>query len=79
MGSAFPFDEDLPFEEKVKCFEDEELLEIWAESQEMECMMDLNEPVETEGGACFEQVIVQELNLRLGKKIARSPRRGAPL
>lgn len=72
MASAIPFDEDLPFEEKVKCFADDELLEIWAESQEMENMIQMNFPPDLMDVACFEQVIIHELTVRLGKKLIRS-------
>lgn len=69
MGSAFPFDDDLPFEEKVKCFADDELLEIWEESQEMESMLALNFPAEILNGSYFEQAIIHELTVRLGRKL----------
>lgn len=72
MASAYPFDEDLPFEEKVKCFADEELLEIWVESQEMECMLAF--PPEMTNGAYFEQAIINELSIRLSRRIALSRR-----
>lgn len=72
MASAIPFDDDLPFEEKVKCFADEELLEIWAESQEMENMLQMNYPPAMLDCAYFEQAIIHELNVRLGKKLIRS-------
>lgn len=74
MGSAVPFDDDLPFEEKVKCLADEELLEIWAESQEMEEMYARN----FSGGFLpmpgFEQAIVNELTIRLGKRLVANSR-----
>lgn len=71
MGSFVPFDDDLPFEEKVKCFADDELLEIWAESQEMQNMMQMNFPPDLLDGAYFEQAIIHELTVRLGKKLIR--------
>lgn len=72
MASAIPFDNDLPFEEKVKCFADDELLEIWVESQEMENMLQMNIPAGIINGAYFEQAIINELNIRLGKRLVRA-------
>lgn len=72
MASAIPFDDDLPFEEKVKCFADDELLEIWAESQEMENMLQMNYSPALLDGVNFERAIVNELTIRLGKKLIRS-------
>ncbi len=75
MGTAFPFNDDLPFEEKVKCFEDQELLEIWEESQEMESMLAQNLSPDMLNSAYFEQAIIHELTIRLGRRIASSHRK----
>lgn len=74
MGSAVPFSDELPFEEKVKCLADDELLEIWAESQQMENMLGMRFP----GVMClapdYEQTILTELFLRVGRKLADAPK-----
>ena len=70
MGSAIDF-EDEPFEEKVKALEDEELLEIWEESQLAEqTLMDQFPQAEILPRTC-EQVIVTELFLRNGRRLGR--------
>ena len=70
MGTFMPFSEDVPFEEKVKCLADEELLEIWAESQEVENMINMRMPTEFRLPPGYEQTIINELSLRLGKRLA---------
>ena len=35
MGSCQPFKDDAPFADKVKTLEDDELLEIWEETQQL--------------------------------------------
>lgn len=72
MGSAMPFSEDLPFEEKVKCFADEELLEIWAESQEMENFINMRLSGDVELHPGYERAIINELTLRLNKRLLKS-------
>lgn len=72
MASAIPFDDDLPFEEKVKCLADEELLEIWAESQEMESYMGRHVPSDLLIAPSYEQAIIHELTIRLGRRVAAS-------
>lgn len=72
MGSVVPFSEDLPFEEKVKCFADDELLEIWAESQEMENFLNMRMPEEIKLHPGYERAIINELTLRLNKRLVKS-------
>lgn len=69
MGSAMPFDEDQPFEEKVKCLADEELLEIWAESQEVENFLSQRLPHDCSPQPAYEQAIIRELSLRMQKRL----------
>lgn len=69
MGRAMPFSENQPFEEKVKCLADEELLEIWVESQQIEGMINAGLPPGCVIAPNFEQAIVAELSARLGKKL----------
>lgn len=72
MGTAVPFNEDQPFEEKVKCLADEELLEIWAESQQMENLLNMRLPMSVSLSPGYEQTIINELTLRLGRRVAAS-------
>lgn len=76
MGTVMPFDDDLPFEEKVKSLADEELLEIWAESQQMECFLNERLPAAFIPVTDYEQAIVNELFVRSGRRLVtpRPPR-----
>ena len=75
MGCATPFQDDLPFEEKVKCLADEELLEIWAESQQIEVMLASSLPRGCYATPNVEKVIVDELTARTGRRLARPGQR----
>ena len=39
MGSCIPFIDEQPFAERVKSLADDELLEIWEETQQLENML----------------------------------------
>lgn len=70
MGSAFPFAEDESFDRKVKCMADEELLEFWEESQQLENM--LNAGAGTSRYVLspeYERVILNELFLRRTRQL----------
>lgn len=69
MGSAVDL-EDEPFEEKVKTLEDEELLEIWEESQLAEQTLMAQYPQAEILPKTCEQVIITELFLRNGRRLA---------
>lgn len=69
MASAFPFDEDEPFSQKVKCLADDELLEIWAESQQIEGIICSFMPSGAVISPDYEQTIVKELYLRSTLKL----------
>lgn len=71
MGSAMPFDDDVPFEEKVKCLSEEDLLEIWAESQRIETMINANLPPGYAISPNYENIIIMELTLRKNKSLAQ--------
>ena len=71
MGTAIPFSEDQPFEEKVKCLADEELLEIWAESQEMENLINTRMVPDFKMPECYERAILAELSLRVHKRLIK--------
>lgn len=70
MGSAYPFSEDDPFDLKVKSMADEELLEIWEESQHLENMLNAGA-----GGQRYmlapeyERAILEELFLRRARHV----------
>lgn len=68
MGTAEPFDENIPLESKLKCLPDEDLLDVWLESQQIEAMLDANLPWHDFPGENFEAVILQELSLRASRK-----------
>lgn len=70
MGSAFPFEEDESFDRKVKCMADEELLEFWEESQQLENM--LNAGAGTNRYVLspeYERAILNELFLRRTRQL----------
>lgn len=69
MGSFEPFDADDPFENKVKCLPEEDLLEIWVESQQLETMLNMQAPGHDFNGESFERAIVHELALRVTQKL----------
>lgn len=74
MGSAFPFEEDESFDRKVKCMADEELLEFWEESQQLENM--LNAGAGTNRYVLspeYERAILNELFLRRTRQLQTAP------
>lgn len=64
MASSAPFDDDMPFASKVKILADDELLEVWEETQQLALMLrqqlNTSAPLAPE----YEQLIVDELRLR---------------
>lgn len=64
MGSAEPFGKDMPLEMQIKSLPDEDLLDVWADSQELEAIMDERIPFRDLLGHDFENVIINELSLR---------------
>ena len=75
MGRAMPFDDNLPFSEKMKCLADEELVEIWAESQRIESIINAGLPPGYAIGPDYETAIINELTLRKTRRMAASPRK----
>lgn len=69
MGSCIPFADDESFAQKVKSLGDEELVEIWAETQQLEGM--LRQALHTDQPLApdYEQAIVAELFLRTGRRL----------
>lgn len=72
MASCIPFPDDQPFSEKVKSLEDEELLEIWEETQQIEGLIRAELHTDISLTPEFEQAIVAELNLRSSRQIGSS-------
>ena len=73
MGSCIPFSDEEPFAERVKSLADDELLEIWEETQQIENLLctEMNEDFSI--APDYEKVIVEELRLRSSRKL-RVPR-----
>ncbi len=70
MGSYLPFTDDQPFALKVKTLADEELLEIWEETQQIEGLIRKELHTDIALTPEYEQVIVAELSLRSGRRLA---------
>ncbi|WP_462324322.1 hypothetical protein [Desulfoplanes sp.] len=63
MAQAFPFGAEPDFEEEIKTLGNDELLDCWEQSQYVDAFMD-GEPRNEVRITAYEQVIVQELQLR---------------
>ena len=70
MATRTPFPEDQPFDVRLKSLADDELLDIWEETQELERILREEWDAELELAPEYERLIVQELQLRMGKKFA---------
>ena len=68
MATRIPFSEDQSFAVRLKSLADDELLDIWAETQELERLLREEWDAELELAPEYERLIVQELQLRQGKK-----------
>ena len=64
MGSCFPFDNDATFDDHVKTMADEELLEIWEETQKIDILLHRELSAGFSMAPEFEKAIVAELSLR---------------
>lgn len=69
MGCLVPFREDQSLEEKFKALADEELLEIWEESQQLEVLISSGFPGAAVVGPEFEKAIIAELSVRASRKL----------
>ncbi len=78
MGSYIPFADDQPFALKVKTLADEELLEIWEETQQIEGIIRKELHTDMKLTPEYEQVIVAELSLRSGRRLAERKTGDAP-
>lgn len=68
MAKLIPFAEDEPFGLQLKSLADDELLDIWAETQELDRMLREEWDVTLKYAPEYERLIVQELQLRSGQK-----------
>lgn len=78
MASAFPFSENEPFSQQVKCLADEELLEIWDESQHIENLIFPGLSQNSGFITDYEQTIVVELFLRASRKLCKPDAKSRP-
>ena len=69
MGSCIPFIDEQPFAERVKSLADDELLEIWEETQQLESMLCSALHTDLALAPDYEQVIVEELFLRSRRRV----------
>ncbi|WP_297828497.1 hypothetical protein [uncultured Desulfovibrio sp.] len=75
MGSFIPFSDEEPFVKRVKSLADDELLEIWEETQQIESLLCTEFQTDLSFAPDYEKVIVQELRLRSCRKL-RAPEPG---
>lgn len=64
MGQFFPNDDQFPIEDQLKTLADDELLDFWEETQQLE-QVTVEDP-HPENPDCmeYERIILQELMLR---------------
>ncbi|MDR3319697.1 MAG: hypothetical protein LBS77_01795 [Desulfovibrio sp.] len=67
MGSSVPFDDEISFIERIKTLSNEELIEIWEETQHIERFFSSELHLEVSFAMNYENVIVTELSLRACK------------
>ena len=69
MGSCIPFIDEQPFAERVKTMADDELLEIWEETQQLESILCSALHTDLALAPDYEKVIVDELFLRSSRRV----------
>lgn len=69
MGSCMPFSDEEPFAERVKSLADDELLEIWEETQQIESLLSTELHTDLAIAPDYEKAIVEELRLRSSRKL----------
>ena len=72
MGSCIPFADDEPFAQRVKTLADDELLEIWEETQQIESMLCSSLNSDLSIAPDYEKVIVEELFMRSSRRMGHS-------
>ncbi|MGE9986033.1 hypothetical protein [Desulfovibrio sp. SGI.169] len=75
MASCVPFSDEEPFVKRVKSLADDELLEIWEETQHIESLLCAEFQTEVSLAPDYEKVIVEELRLRSCRRL-RAPLAG---
>jgi len=74
MGERLPFSENLSFAKQIKSLADDELLDIWEETQRLEHIMLAEWDSAFELAPEYERLIVLELQYRTGiRRTERSP------
>lgn len=68
MATRVAFPEDEPFSVRLKSLADDELLDVWEETQELERILREEWNTELELAPEYERLIVQELQLRANRK-----------
>ena len=63
MAQSFPFGPEPDFQEEVKTLANDELLDCWEQTQFVDAFME-GEPMDQVPTTVYEQVILQELQLR---------------
>ncbi len=69
MGSCQPFTDDEPFDKRVKTLADNELLEIWEETQQLEDLLRTQMQTDLAMAPEYERLIVSELQLRSNRAL----------
>ena len=69
MATRMAFTEEEPFALRLKSLADDELLDIWEETQHLERILREEWDAELELAPEYERLIVQELQLRAGRSI----------
>ena len=69
MGSCQPFVDDEPFDKRVKTLADNELLEIWEETQQLEDLLRTQMQTDLAMAPEYERLIVSELQLRSNRAL----------
>ncbi|MDR2056649.1 MAG: hypothetical protein LBQ10_12405 [Desulfovibrio sp.] len=73
MGSCIPFDDEITFNERIKTLSNEELMEIWEETQRIERLFSSELHLEVSFAMDYEHAIVTELSLRACKNLSPFP------
>ncbi len=73
MAYRIPLAEDAPFALQIKNLADEELLDFWAETQQIEGLIRKNFHQNVTPAFDYERLIVFELQLRSCSRYAGSP------
>ena len=69
MGSCQPFVDDEPIDKRVKTLADNELLEIWEETQQLEDLLRTQMQTDLAMAPEYERLIVSELQLRSNRAL----------